>query len=361
MKCLLLVLLALPCFAFQENDPQQDQYFTLAGDYAASHILVSHVGAERVRPDVTRSEEEALSRARAVIAELDKKPSRFEDLARLYSDGPTGLTGGDLGGFDKGKMDPKFEKALKALEIGTYTAEPVKTQFGYHIIRRNPLRTKRYATRALLVTFRGALPVGGLKQNIDLVEEDQALEIAQDLRARINDENFVALAAENSHLELPTAFLGVFRRGQSAVFNQIIDTLETLDYGEISQPARLTVGYVILQRLEVKQLAGAQILITHIDSPKSPPNVLRIRKEARELAQKLCDQLKKNPSKFEKLAKKHSDDVSRYNGGLIPKWYVGYRDAAVEAAMQALEPGQISSEPVETSDGFFILRRDPAQ
>ncbi len=82
----------------------------------ASHILVA--------------DEES---ARAVIAELDKG-GEFATLAEQHSIGPTKSRGGDLGAFGKGSMVPAFEKAALALEPGSYTAEPVKTRFGWHVI-----------------------------------------------------------------------------------------------------------------------------------------------------------------------------------------------------------------------------------
>ena len=82
----------------------------------ASHILVADEAA-----------------ARAVIAELDKGGD-FAALAEQHSMGPSKSRGGDLGAFGKGAMIPTFEKALLALEPGRYTAEPVKTRFGWHII-----------------------------------------------------------------------------------------------------------------------------------------------------------------------------------------------------------------------------------
>ena len=82
----------------------------------ASHILVSDEAA-----------------ARAVIAELDKGGD-FAALAEQHSIGPSKSRGGDLGAFGKGAMIPAFEKAALALEPGSYTAEPVKTEFGWHVI-----------------------------------------------------------------------------------------------------------------------------------------------------------------------------------------------------------------------------------
>lgn len=72
--------------------------------------------------------------AKAVVAELDAGKD-FIELAKEKSTGPSGPQGGDLGYFTKGRMVPEFEEAAFALETGTYTKEPVKTQFGWHIIK----------------------------------------------------------------------------------------------------------------------------------------------------------------------------------------------------------------------------------
>ncbi|MDJ0840745.1 MAG: peptidylprolyl isomerase [Acidobacteriota bacterium] len=358
LSILFLTIAALSAFGLS-NDPETDQYFDLAGDFAASHILISHKGAERARPDVTRSKKDAEKRAREVINRLIKNPGDFEELARIFSDGPSGPKGGDLSAFRSGVMAARFEKALKELEIGDYTREPVKTVFGYHIIRRNPMRVKQYAARAILITFRGALPVAGLKNELDLIDEDDARKKLEEIRAQMTDDNFLQMAREHSHLAGTHAFLGVFRKSQSAVFDQIIATLETMEYDQVSNVVRLPVGYALLKRVKVEKLRGAQILISHIDAANVPEDILRIRKEARALAQKLCNQLQKDPKKFAKLAKKHSDDRYRVNGGLLPRWFYGYRDPVFDDAVKSLEPGTITSEPVETEEGFFIIRRDP--
>jgi peptidyl-prolyl cis-trans isomerase C len=59
----------------------------------------------------------------------------FEKLAADFSNCPSGKQGGNLGEFGKGMMVAPFEKAAFELEIGAVSA-PVKTQFGYHIIKR---------------------------------------------------------------------------------------------------------------------------------------------------------------------------------------------------------------------------------
>lgn len=82
----------------------------------ASHILVDN-------------EEKAY----AILAELEEGLS-FEDAAKKYSTCPSKDVGGALGEFTKGQMVREFEDAAFSMEVGTIS-KPVKTQFGYHIIK----------------------------------------------------------------------------------------------------------------------------------------------------------------------------------------------------------------------------------
>ncbi len=72
--------------------------------------------------------------AKAVEERL-KKGEKFGEIARQVSLCPSGKKGGDLGSFGRGQMVKEFEVAAFKLEKGA-TSEPVKTQFGYHIIKR---------------------------------------------------------------------------------------------------------------------------------------------------------------------------------------------------------------------------------
>lgn len=72
----------------------------------------------------------------ADIIDLINSGKDFAQLARERSIGPSRKTGGDLGEFNKGAMVAEFEQALLKLKIGEITPEPIKTKFGYHVIKR---------------------------------------------------------------------------------------------------------------------------------------------------------------------------------------------------------------------------------
>lgn len=81
--------------------------------------------------------------AKDVISKLDAGGD-FVALAKELSTGPSGPAGGDLGYFVDGRMVAEFSKVAFALEKGAYSKEPVKTQFGWHVI----LVEDRRATQA---------------------------------------------------------------------------------------------------------------------------------------------------------------------------------------------------------------------
>ena len=57
----------------------------------------------------------------------------FADMAKQYSNCPSGMQGGDLGSFGPGMMVPEFDKVVFSADLNTVQG-PVKTQFGYHLL-----------------------------------------------------------------------------------------------------------------------------------------------------------------------------------------------------------------------------------
>ncbi len=103
------------------------------GSVKASHILVAYQGALRANPSVTRTQEEAKARAEELLAEARKDVTRFTQLARDNSDGPSAPSGGDLGYFQEGVMTPKFNDFAFGNPVGTIGL--VETEFGFHIVK----------------------------------------------------------------------------------------------------------------------------------------------------------------------------------------------------------------------------------
>ncbi len=85
------------------------------------------------------SDADALKKIQELKAELDQTPeaekaTKFAELAKAHSACPSGQNGGDLGEFQHGQMVPEFDKVSFDQEVGQIS-DPVKTKFGYHLIR----------------------------------------------------------------------------------------------------------------------------------------------------------------------------------------------------------------------------------
>ena len=93
-------------------------------EYNASHILVKEEG-----------------QAKNILSDL-KKGKAFEEMAKEHSIGPTGKNGGKLDWFELNNMVPEFSTALIVLSEGDIS-QPVKTKFGWHLIKLNKTRQKK--------------------------------------------------------------------------------------------------------------------------------------------------------------------------------------------------------------------------
>ncbi|PSG98809.1 MAG: peptidylprolyl isomerase [Nanohaloarchaea archaeon SW_7_43_1] len=77
--------------------------------------------------------------ANQIKLELERSDKNFAQLAKEKSEGPSGDKGGDLGFFSRGDMVKPFEK--KAFEMDTgEVSDPVKTEFGWHLIKKTDER-----------------------------------------------------------------------------------------------------------------------------------------------------------------------------------------------------------------------------
>jgi peptidyl-prolyl cis-trans isomerase NIMA-interacting 1 len=212
--------------------------------YAGAHILVAYKGAQRAKPTITRTKEEALARAGEARTKAMAPGADFAKLAGELSDGPSAKRGGSLGTWVKGRMVPEFDKAIETLEIGG-VSEPVETGFGYHIIRRDALPEMR-AGAHILVAYKGAQRA---KPAITRSKEEAAAR-AKDLttQARANPAGFADLAKANS--DGPSAVrggsLGTWARGRMVPeFDKAIDTMKVSD---ISDPVETPFGFHVIQR-----------------------------------------------------------------------------------------------------------------
>jgi peptidyl-prolyl cis-trans isomerase C len=148
-------------------------------EVTARHILIRFKGSQ----DLTDAE--ALQKAKDLRAKI-VAGAKFEEVAKAESDDAgSGANGGDLGAFTKGRMVPEFEKAAFAQPIGQ-VGDPVKSQFGYHLI---------------LVEKRESKPFEQAKAEIQQrIGPDQAKKGLEDLKKKttvVYDETYFGKAASN--------------------------------------------------------------------------------------------------------------------------------------------------------------------
>jgi peptidyl-prolyl cis-trans isomerase C len=106
---------------------EYDKFKAQVGDkeYHARHILVENEAD-----------------AKAIIAKL-KGGAKFEDLAKQSKDPGSAQNGGDLDWASPASFVPEFSKAMTSLQKGQITETPVKTQYGYHVIKLDDTRTAK--------------------------------------------------------------------------------------------------------------------------------------------------------------------------------------------------------------------------
>lgn len=140
---------------YKENKTQFDQPATVS----AKHILVDN--------------EELCSE---VKERIENGELSFEDAAKEYSTCPSNAQGGSLGVFGRGMMVPEFEEAAFTLELNT-VSEPVKTQFGYHLVKTE---SKNEATVAKFEDVKEQI-IGNLMQQ---AQQSKYAQLMKELEAK---------------------------------------------------------------------------------------------------------------------------------------------------------------------------------
>ncbi len=215
----------------------KDLYNKRKEELRISHILI--------RTD-TLSPKEAEKKAYDIINKI-KNGASFEEMAKKYSqDKFSSKKGGDIYYLTAGLVIPDFEDAAYNTPVGHIYPKPIKTRYGYHIIkvtdRRNRIPKVRAAHILLRADFR------------DSTKQDSVYQIAKKIKERISKgEDFGKLAEKYSDdpgSKKRKGDLGYFSRRQmvqpfdEAVFN--------LKVGEVSNIVKTRFGYHLIKLLDAK-------------------------------------------------------------------------------------------------------------
>ena len=201
-------------------------------EFRTSHIMI--------RPD-TLTDEEAFSRAQAILDSI-KNGASFEEMAMKYSDDKfSAMNGGDIYFITAGLLPYEFEDPMYTLNAGEVYAEVVKTRYGYHLIKVT-VRQHRYPkikASHILIGFHNS------DGQIDtLAAEMRADSVYQMLMNGASFEELVGKYSDDPGSKEKGGDLGYFeRRMMVKEFDEVAFNMEV---GEISKPVKTNFGYHII-------------------------------------------------------------------------------------------------------------------
>jgi len=223
----------------------KDLYEKKEYEVRASHILIN-LPQQNFSPDDSIK---AYQKAADVLAKL-KNGVPFSEVAVEFSDDQSAKqNGGDLYYFTAGMTVPEFEDAIYKLKVGDYTKEPVRTQFGLHIVKLADKRKRNDGIRASHILIQDQKDSLG-----KVVDSLGTYNKAKDVLARIkNGEDFSKVATEVSQdpgSAPKGGDLGFFdRRRMVQPFDSVAFMLKV---GEISGLVRTPFGWHIIKVTEIK-------------------------------------------------------------------------------------------------------------
>lgn len=220
-----------------EHDPSNQQVREFYERYKDSlpmqqnSLRLSHIQI-KINPSPAL-EKAAYQRADSLIKRLDKGES-FADLAKARSDDLSGKEGGDLGYTKRGTLDPDFERAAFNLDAGDYTKFPVRTRFGYHIIKVTGKKDDQIRCSHILVRL---VPESS--------DSARALKYMDSLRTvALQKNNFADLAtqlSEDKKTKDHGGSLGWFTRDR--LDPRYLQAVDSLKVGGISAPIAIGDSY----------------------------------------------------------------------------------------------------------------------
>ncbi|WFO15478.1 SurA N-terminal domain-containing protein [Cellulophaga baltica 4] len=307
------------------------------GNVKASHILIAFAGATSAGEEVTRTKEEAESKAKEVLAEAKKSGAVFADLAKENSDGPSGPRGGDLGFFQEGAMVKPFNDFV--FNNGTGAIGLVETDFGFHIVKVEE-KQDLYQVANLV------REVEPSEETIDLLFQDAT---KFEMSTVENSAKFEEVAKQNNYVVRPVNKLNPMDENLPGLGSQraIVQWAFNSD-SEIGDVKRfdLNDGYAVV-RLTAKYAKG---LMTSEDASPVVLPILRKQKKAAMI-------IEKNKGKsFDAFAK--DNNVSAATASAIsvktPTIAGAGREPAVAGTAYVLAEGKTSGL-IEGESGVYMV------
>jgi len=167
----------------------------------------------------------------------------FTTLAAKYSEDPAARTGGDLGFFQKGELDPEFEKAAFGLKVGELSGV-VQSQFGFHLIKLEEKKGDQIRARHILLLAKPS--------EKDLrAAKDKADSLYQAIQKGADFGELANKFTEDVESKAQNGDLGWFAVAQlEPVFQNVVQDLKV---GEYSPPVESRFGLHIFKLVEKKE------------------------------------------------------------------------------------------------------------
>jgi peptidyl-prolyl cis-trans isomerase D len=220
--------------------------FSIPEQRSARHILIKT--SEEDTEDILA---EKRNKAEQVL-ELAKSGEDFTELAKQYSEGPTGPKGGDLGSFTRGRMVKPFDDAAFSLKEGEIS-DIVETQFGFHIIKLEKIEPAYTRT---LEEVRGEIEAQLLAQKSGELAFTQATEAYENIILAGSLDKF----SQNSGILFEQTDFFPRKspeksgsRSSMATEPSFLDAAFSLNKGELSSLVETPQGYAIIFAADKKE------------------------------------------------------------------------------------------------------------
>lgn len=306
----------------------------------AAHILarVSETGGSA-----------AEDKARAKIVDIIRRLKAGEDfskLARELSEDPgSKASGGDLGMVFQGEVMPDFEAAMFALKPGEMSAEPVRTPFGYHVIKVTEVHEgSKKALKDVAAQIRERLQT----EAADLAAKAKADESRAKL---LGSPDFMAQARTLNLSPVETAIPRRERARGLAGPEPIEETAFSLAKGGISTPLKTPVGYLVLKTVE--ELPASVPPLTAIKD-RVAASVKRQKAEAVALERARVMILEAKGGNFAAAAQRAgatTGETARFSRAKPADKLPG------DVMVAALEvPVGATTAPIKTAQGYYVVK-----
>jgi peptidyl-prolyl cis-trans isomerase D len=318
--------------------------FNKSKTVAARHILI------KVAPEAdSEAVDKALKKAQGIY-EKAKSGKDFAELAKTYSDGPSRVKGGDLGEFGENDMVKPFTEKAFAMEAGQIS-EPVRTEFGWHIIKVekvNPART---------------IPWEEAKTEIrKKLTDDQTKDLAGDAAEMVYEatyeesdldkiaEQYTLEVITTDHFTQSTSIEGV---GNKETFATVAFDLPEMGISDIHD---FDDGYYILQTLDKKpgEIPPFKDVEAFVRSKMTGD---RLDEMAGKQAEAFLNQLKKGEA-MEALSQKANLVIATtgffQRSGEIPK--IGYEQDINRIAFGLSKQNRFPDKPIKGGAGYYVIR-----